>query len=157
MSERRSVQEVERDIADTKAKITALRVKIVKAEIALREMKDEHRAYYGGFGDNGKLGELECELKSSRQFEDDAKKLAVFWRGESSKDCVIDKVTKKQIFARDRGEIDGEWNRVVHRFDLRGNPIAGWPAERIDIRATFGIDADVVPPNYKPNVLEEVQ
>lgn len=141
---------VKADLEKAKADYESIEAKIKQAESAIELLKSDQKSLYG-YGRSGRIPELEAELERSIQFEKDVGLIPVVWMGPGSgiENAVIKKVTAKTIFVKKRGEPDTKdkfW-RVEYRFSLDGRS-PGFP--QIDIRKTFGIDSDSVPPNWNP-------
>jgi hypothetical protein len=90
------------------------------------------------------------DLAEAKRLEHDEIAIRIQWESGKSpyfspgKYYVLEKVTAKQISIRLSGHSRSD------RYNLDGSSVSRHGHERIDIRKTFGIDSDSVPPNWKP-------
>ena len=147
MNTERTVEEIESELKKKQERFLEIGPLIDKHEKSILRLQDERRSLRGWNG--GEIVSLERELKKARQRLEDMKLIPVILSNGHG-EYVVDKVTEKRIFVRVIGENkDDTYSRVTAQFHLDGESCLPWSSDRIDIRATFGIDADELPPKFK--------
>lgn len=146
----RSLIEIEGDLAFANARLELLKNDLIPdAKSKVAELEKERDSLHGGWRTNGRIGELEKELERAQRFEADKLLTSVVWVDRGLGDYVVDKVTKEQIFTRERGGHQTEkYSRCEEVFWLNGHCKRRYVSDKIDIQKTFGVD--VLPPNWKP-------
>lgn len=146
---RQSVEQIKRKLDKANSRYVEIGSLIEKHEANINDLRKEQRSLRG-WG-SGEIQSLERDLRIAEQFESDDKMLKVVWSRGCYGQFVVEKVTAKQIVTRKAGAVsEGDFTRR-HRFHLDGSPFKEWDTAHIDIKATFGIDSDEVPPNWKPS------
>lgn len=151
MTERRSSASIQQEINEKERRSAELEASIRLTEASLVELKKERDSLTGGAwrrpGD-GIIARLRLHLEDAKRAEHDETALRIVWMNNNvphGAEFVLDKITVKQISVRPAGY------QRADKYHLDGTPYSSWQY-RIDIRKTFGIDADEVPPNWKPTV-----
>lgn len=152
MKKRRASEAVKEDLAAAEKRCDELRSLIKQNEELLADQKAELEKLVGSsyMRGSGRIHRLKYELENILQAEADENAIPVVWAEPkygwkgSVFDGVIDRITAKTIFVRKRGAVN-----QFERFQLDGTHSYH---TSINIRKTFGIDADSVPPNFKPAV-----
>lgn len=144
--------EIQKELDQKKSRSDELMQLIGRMEDDLQNLKKERDTLTGGAWGrpcDGKIAYLQGELKVALREEHDETALRIQWVSGKSPDLsrgrvyVLDKVTAKQISVRISGV------RHTDKYNLDGTSFARGRVEEIDIRKTFNIDADEVPPNWK--------
>ena len=131
-------------------KVLSINIDMWKKELA--QMQAEYESLAGSSysrGASGLIADTQTKLKYALLRESDANATKVVWN--FNRTChpkglhVVRKVTARRIFVSEIG------SDRCDQFNLDGTVTAAWKHSKIDIRATFGIDADSVPPGWKPS------
>lgn len=145
----RTIDEIKSDIDAARKRVDDIDKRIGEICLELSALNEERYSLFGCYRTPGKLGELRRELAKAEQFVEDGRLPTVVWATDRPYDCVVDKVTSKRIYVRERGYAPDERFRNHEIYRLDGTPESQWRSGVIDIRNTFGIDADVLPPKWK--------
>lgn len=151
---RKSVQEIRELLADSEKLADEFRAekrrlqdrfKFIDSQLAILTGGSLYRPHHG------LINRLKENLQTAIYREKDAAGIKIVWvQGYSpyyskNRFYVLEKVTAKRITIRLSDTQSCDY------FHLNGSRFGSWRCkEQIDIRATFGIDADSVPPNWKP-------
>lgn len=114
-------------------------------EEKLADLHNERYKLVGKFARGGTIRILEEELRIAKRFVSDSTKPNVVWKHRmyGSSQFIIAKVTEKLIFVRHPGQSHCD------RFLRDGSSPSRWSKDQIDIRQTFGINADVLPDDFR--------
>jgi len=98
---------------------------------------------------SGLIADLNRLLDKFERIEQDANARIVTFKQPdhpfNSGVYVVERVTSTRIFIRKPG------HHLSDAYDRAGKPVQSWEgSEGIDIRATFGIDSDVLPGSFQP-------
>jgi hypothetical protein len=139
---------IQAEIDWAKSRLRHISEIIVNMEKELLDLKLEQKHLDGDmFNPQGSIARLFGELVAAKRAEADRAAIEIRWINPSSLRFVLEKVTAKQIRIRVAG------SPRIDIYGLNGRMSSEWSgANRIDIRATFGLDADEVPPNFKPTM-----
>lgn len=146
----KSSAEIQIELDKAEKRLARVKAEVNKTHDRLQKLVDRQRKLEGGFSSNGEIGRLKFDLEDALRFEKDATAIVIKWVAGKSDDSfggrpyVLEKVTAKQISIRPAG------CGLIDKYRLDGKSVSSWRDQQIDIRATFGIDADSVPPNWKP-------
>lgn len=151
MSEpRKTSAELQHELDAKMKEAKDVKKQIVIMEEKLEILKNRIGKLTGGMWnpDGGEINNLTKKIVAAKLWESHSDCPAVvFYNGKpafsNNNDLVVHKVTAKQIQICYRGKCQTD------RFNLDGTSVSTWNERQIDIRKTFGIDADRVPPNFK--------
>lgn len=146
MSEKRkSSAEIQKQLDAAIAEADNLRKEIEAAEANLKAMNERIIVLNGGFWNRngGKIGYLRMQLSAAKLYEQHEKSPVVHFAGThyDDREYIVAKVTSKRI------SISHRRSESLTQFNLDGSSVSSY-RRQIDIRKTFGIDADSVPPNF---------
>lgn len=150
MNDKKSSAECRQELQTLIARHRVVINGIASLEDQLSKLKAEKNDLDGsGWGrGSGMLYHAKQRLADAELRESDGIALRIVWKDMKSPygdQWILEKVTAKQIAIRILG------HRSSAKYRLDGTSVGRYGNHRIDIRRTFGIDSDEVPPNWNPN------